>query len=114
MLIGWLAQSRRRRIAALESEQAEAALRAAADERLRIAHELHDVVAHSLGVIAVQASVGMQVVDADPAEARRALGNISRASRSSLAEIRRLLGVVRDPDGAPAYAPAPGWPTWAG
>ena len=69
MLIGWIAQSRRHRIAALESEQAEAALRAAADERLRIAHELHDVVAHSLGVIAVQAGVGMHVIDADPAEA---------------------------------------------
>jgi signal transduction histidine kinase len=108
MLIGWIAQSRRHRIAALESEQAEAALRAAADERLRIARELHDVVAHSLGVIAVQASVGMQVLDADPDEARHSLENISRASRSSLAEIRRLLGVVRKPEGAPAYAPAPG------
>ena len=108
MLIGWIAQSRRHRIAALESGQAEATLRAAADERLRIARELHDVVAHSLGVIAVQASVGMQVVDADPAEARRSLENISRASRTSLTEIRRLLGVVRNPEGAPSYAPAPG------
>jgi len=108
MLVGWSMQSRRQRIDAFEHEQAQAALRAAADERLRIAQELHDVVAHSLGVIAVQAGVGMKVLDADPAEARRSLENISRASRSSLAEIRRLLGMVRDGEGMPTYAPAPG------
>ena len=61
---------------ALEREQGEAARRAAADERLRIAQELHDVVAHSLGVIAVQAGVGAHVLDDDPAEARRALEHI--------------------------------------
>jgi signal transduction histidine kinase len=58
-------------------------------------------------VIAVQAGVGMHVVDSDPAEARLALEHISRTSRSSLAEIRRLLGVIRNPEGT-AYAPAPG------
>ena len=77
-LIGWTTQSRRDRIGALELGQAEAALRAAADERLRIAQELHDVVAHSLGVIAVQAGVGLHVIDSDVAEARRAFGNISQ------------------------------------
>jgi signal transduction histidine kinase len=92
----------------LELGQAEAALRAAADERLRIAQELHDVVAHSLGVIAVQAGVGMHVLDTDVAEARRAFGNISRTSRSSLTEIRRLLAVVRTAEGSPSYAPVPG------
>jgi signal transduction histidine kinase len=107
-LIGWTAQSRRQRIGALELGQAEAALRAAADERLRIAQELHDVVAHSLGVIAVQAGVGLHVIDSDVAEARRAFGNISRTSRSSLTEIRRLLAVVRNAEGAPSYAPIPG------
>ena len=108
MLIGWITQSRRLRIAALEDQQAEAALRAAADERLRIAREVHDVVAHSLGVIAVQASVGMQVIDTDPAEAKQALEDISGASRSSLAEIRRLLGAVRAEDGGASFAPTPG------
>jgi signal transduction histidine kinase len=107
-LIGWTAQSRRQRIGALELGQAEAALRAAADERLRIAQELHDVVAHSLGVIAVQAGVGLHVIDTDVAEARRAFGNISRTSRSSLTEIRRLLAVVRSDEGSPSYAPVPG------
>lgn len=108
MLIGWIAQSRRHRIAALEDHQAEAELRAAADERLRIAREVHDVVAHSLGVIAVQASVGLQVIDRDPAGAKQALADISGASRSSLAEIRRLLGAMRSPTADVAYAPAPG------
>jgi signal transduction histidine kinase len=107
-LIGWTFQSRRRRIEAFENEQAATALRAAAEERLRIAQELHDVVAHSLGVIAVQAGVGMKVIDADPEEARLALENISRTSRSSLAEIRRVLGMVRNEEGAPSYTPAPG------
>src|SRR4051812_9496756 len=107
-LIGWTAQSRRQRIRALELGQAEAALRAAADERLRIAQELHDVVAHSLGVIAVQAGVGLHVIDTDVAEARRAFGNISRTSRSSLTEIRRLLAVVRNTEELPNYAPVPG------
>lgn len=108
LLLGWTMQTRGQHIDALEHGQEEAALRAAADERLRIAQELHDIVAHSLGVIAVQAGVGMHVVDTDAAEARRALENISRTSRSSLAEIRRLLGVLRNADGTPAYTPAPG------
>jgi signal transduction histidine kinase len=108
MLAGWTMQSRRLRLDAAEREQEEAAGRAAADERLRIAQELHDVVAHSLGVIAVQAGVGMHVLDADPAAARRALTNISRTSRSSLAEIRGLLGLVRGGESAAPYAPTAG------
>ena len=69
---------------------------------------LHDVVAHSLGVIAVQAGVGMHVMDTNPGEARHALELISRSSRSSLAEIRRLLGLVRSGEPAVPYAPTPG------
>ena len=107
MLVGWTMQSRRLREDALEREQGEAALRAAADERLRIAQELHDVIGHSLGVIAVQAGVGMHLIDTDPAEAKRALEHISRTSRTSLAEIRRLLGLVRSGDATANYAPTP-------
>ena len=106
MLVGWTMQSRRLRFDALEREQGEASLRAAADERLRIAQELHDVFAHSLGVIAVQAGVGMHVIETDPAEAKRALEHISRTSRSSLAEIRRVLGLVRSGEPTVAYANA--------
>ena len=65
-----------------------------------------------MGVIAVQASVGEHVIDDNPAEAKRALEAISGVSRSTLAEIRRMLGVLRESDaaegGSPTYAPAPG------
>lgn len=91
----------------LAREHEEAAKRAVADERLRIAQELHDVVAHSMGVIAVQAGVGAHVIDADPAEAKRSLEAIATTSRTTLTEIRRLLGVLRA-DGDADYAPAPG------
>ena len=107
MLVGWTMQSRRLRYDALEREQGQAQQRAAADERLRIAQELHDVIGHSLGVIAVQAGVGMHLIDSDRNEAKRALEHISRTSRSSLAEIRRLLGLVRSGERGAVYAPTP-------
>ena len=69
---------------ALEKERDEEAKRAVAEERLRIAQELHDVVAHSMGVIAVQAGVGAHVIDTDPAEAKKSLDAISHTSRSTL------------------------------
>jgi signal transduction histidine kinase len=94
------------RAVALERERDEEAKRAVADERLRIAQELHDVVAHSMGVIAVQAGVGAHVIDTDPAEAKQSLEAISTTSRATLTEIRRLLGVLREDTGA-EYAPAP-------
>jgi signal transduction histidine kinase len=109
MLTGWSMQSRRMRYDALEREQDHAEVRAAAQERLRIAQELHDVIGHSLGVIAVQAGVGMHLIDSAPDEAKQALEHISRTSRSSLAEIRQLLGLVRSGEGLGApYAPTPG------
>jgi signal transduction histidine kinase len=91
----------------LERERDEEARRAVADERLHIAQELHDVVAHSMGVIAVQAGVGAHVIDTDPVEAKKSLEAISRTSRSTLTELRRLLGVLRE-DRAAEYTPAPG------
>ncbi len=97
----------REREALLEREREDEARRAVADERLHIAQELHDVVAHSMGVIAVQAGVGAHVIESDPAEAKRSLEAISTTSRSTLTELRRLLGVLRDDSGT-AYAPAPG------
>jgi signal transduction histidine kinase len=95
------------RAALLERERDEEAKRAVADERLRIAQELHGVVAHSMGVIAVQAGVGAHVIDKDPAEAKKSLDAIATTSRSTLTEIRRLLGVLRADEGG-AYQPAPG------
>lgn len=82
--------------------------RAVAEERLRIAQELHDVVAHSMSVIAVQAGVGAHVLDDRPDEARAALEAISATSRGTLDEMRRLLGVLRAGDGERSDAPAPG------
>jgi signal transduction histidine kinase len=95
------------RASALERERDEETRRALAEERLRIAQELHDVVAHSMGVIAVQAGVGAHVIDSEPGEAKKALEAISQTSRSTLVEIRRMLGVLREDQGA-SYVPAPG------
>jgi len=95
------------RASAVERERNEETRRALAEERLRIAQELHDVVAHSMGVIAVQAGVGGHVIDSEPREAKKALEAISQTSRSTLVEIRRLLGVLREDQGA-SYVPAPG------
>ena len=82
--------------------------RAATEERLRIARELHDVVAHSLSLIAVQAGVGNYVASARPAEAARALASIEATSRDALREMRRLLGVLRDESADADLAPAHG------
>jgi signal transduction histidine kinase len=118
--VAWLAgensRSRRARWAALEeraamleNEREERDRRAVADERLRIARDLHDIVSHAMSVIAVQAGTGHHLLDRDPEAARRALSNVETASRSALVEMRRMLGVLRDDDDAPgSRAPAPG------
>lgn len=77
-----------------------AARDAVAQERLRIARELHDVVAHGMSVIAVQAGVANYVVEEQPEEARRALGSIEETSRAGLQELRYMLTVLRAGDGA--------------
>ena len=82
--------------------------RAATGERLRIARELHDVVAHSLSLITVQAGVGSYVAGARPEEAARALASIETTSREALREMRRLLGVLRDDGAGTDLAPAHG------
>ncbi|GAA2745942.1 sensor histidine kinase [Kitasatospora cinereorecta] len=71
------------------------ARRAAGEERLRIARELHDVVAHSMGVIAVQAGVAHHVAAERPEEARQALSSIEETSRGALREMRAMLGILR-------------------
>jgi signal transduction histidine kinase len=97
------------RTAQLEQAREELARRAMAEERLRIAREMHDVVAHSLSMIAVQSGVGAHVAATQPEEARKALAAVEAASRTALNELRRLLGVLREV-GEPAgsRAPAPG------
>lgn len=77
------------------------ARRAMSEERLRIARELHDVVAHTLSVIAVQAGVANHVAGQHPHEAQRALTSIEQTSRDALREMRALLGVLREDGDAP-------------
>ncbi|MGH2736301.1 MAG: histidine kinase [Actinomycetota bacterium] len=91
----------------LEAARDELARAAVTDERLRIARELHDVVAHGLSLIAVQSGVGAHVMDEQPEEGRRALREIEKASRQALVEMRRLLGMLRE-GGEANLAPAPG------
>ncbi|WP_436761520.1 histidine kinase [Streptosporangium sp. V21-05] len=83
--------------------------RAVAEERLRIARELHDVVAHGMSLIAVKAGIANHVAAVRPEEAADALRVIETTSRSALAEMRQLLGVLRSGPGAsPGLAPSPG------
>jgi signal transduction histidine kinase len=98
------------RAARLEREREEKADRAVIEERARIARELHDVIAHNVSVMVVQAAAGEDVFDEDPGKARESLAAVASTGRAALAELRRLLGVIRADDdrGAPAYAPQPG------
>ena len=90
----------------LERERESEAARAVAEEQARIARELHDVIAHNLSVIVVQAAAGNDVFETRPDRAREALRRVEATGRSALAELRQLLGDVRT-NGA-EFAPQPG------
>lgn len=97
------------RAAALERSRAAEAEAAATAERNRIARDMHDVVAHHVSTMVVQAEAGPVVVGRDPAAATAAFDQISAAGKQALAEMRRLLGVLREhADGAAPLAPQPG------
>jgi signal transduction histidine kinase len=97
------------RAAQLEREQAATSRQAAAEEQARIAREVHDVVAHNLSVIVVQATAADTVFERDPAEAQRAVRAIGATARQALDELRRVLGVIRaDGQHAAELAPQPG------
>ena len=99
------------RAARLEREREERDERAVAAERTRIARELHDVIAHNVSVMVVQASAGEELFDRDPARARESLSSVAATGRAALTELRRLLGVIRTDDGgdaAASYTPQPG------
>jgi signal transduction histidine kinase len=97
------------RAARLERERAAEARRAVAEERTRIARELHDVVAHHVSMMVVQAEAGPVAVERDPARAAGAFEAIAATGRQALVEMRRLLGVLRgDGEPAPSLAPQPG------
>ncbi|HEX3567278.1 MAG TPA: sensor histidine kinase [Acidimicrobiales bacterium] len=113
--IGDSVRSRRAYMAGLAEQEAQRqrqemqqAERSIAEERLQIARELHDVVAHSLSVIAVQSAVGGHVLDSQPEEARNALAAVEMTSRGALEDLRRVLGVLRrDESVHPVLSPAP-------
>ena len=93
----------------LEREREEESRRAVAEERARIARELHDIIAHSVSVMVVQAAAGRRVIESQPETARASLESIETTGREALAEIRRLLGVLKRDEGAEdAKAPVPG------
>ncbi|MFG2400348.1 sensor histidine kinase [Streptomyces lydicus] len=110
-MAGLLSRERREHAVALRAQEVAEAVTA---ERLRIARELHDMVAHSIGVIAIQAGVGSRVIQTQPAAAREALRAIEATSRETLSGLRRTLGSLRQADrGATAseqspLAPSPG------
>ncbi len=90
----------------LEIERDQQAQIATAAERARIAREMHDIVAHSLSVVIAQADGGRYAAQADPDAAGRALGTIGETGRAALADMRRLLGVLRDDGGVGVLDPA--------
>jgi signal transduction histidine kinase len=97
------------RLTLAEQTRESEAQRRAEQERMRIARDLHDIVAHTLTSINVQAATAVQLIDRDPDHARAALETIEDASRDAIAELRAILGVLRDPDDPDApRAPPPG------
>lgn len=98
---------RREQWARDRAERAAAERRRVDAERLRIARELHDVLAHSISVINVQAGVGLALLDTNPEQARTALSTIKVASKEALGEVRQVLDTLRAPGEAPR-TPAPG------
>ncbi|MGW6022801.1 sensor histidine kinase [Streptomyces sp. NPDC055099] len=102
LIAAWMAgSSARERRTHADALRAQATARAVTAERLRIARELHDMIAHSIGVIAIQAGVGSRVIDTQPAEARNALRTIEATSRETLAGLRRTLVALRRPEPGP-------------
>ncbi|MFF1906226.1 sensor histidine kinase [Kitasatospora sp. NPDC058218] len=110
-MVGLLSRERREHAVALRSQEVAEAVTA---ERLRIARELHDMVAHSIGIIAIQAGVGSRVIETQPAEAREALRAIETTSRETLSGLRRTLVALRQADSGaadsaqPSRTPTPG------
>ena len=95
------------RAEAAERDSRDRAARAVAEERARIARELHDLVAHSMGVIVIQAQGAQRALDASPEQARAALSSIENAGRTGLTEMRRLLGLLTESGEVAGTTPQP-------
>ncbi len=114
MLLGQVLRHRTRlnealeaKAARIERERRDEADAAALDERTRIAGELHDVVAHALSAMTIQAGAARRLVERDPEKARAAFATAEHTGREALTELRRLLGVLRREDEDLALAPQP-------
>jgi signal transduction histidine kinase len=114
-LIAYALQRRGKRAAELEEraaffehEREEMERAAVADERRRIARELHDVIAHSITLMTVQAGAARLVLTEDPKRARESVVSVEETGRHALAELRRLLGILRTDDGEASLVPQPG------
>ena len=94
-VVGDMVRAQRERAALLVAHRDEAVQRAAADERVRIARDLHDVVAHHVSVIVVQAEAAQEVLAARPEQAGAAMATVADTARSALTELRRMMGVLR-------------------
>jgi signal transduction histidine kinase len=113
-LAGWVVHRQRRQVGELTDqavvlarEREERAAAAVAQERARLARELHDVVAHSVSVMVIQAGAAEQVLAGDPERARAPLQSIQTTGRQTVVELRRLLGILREGDQELATAPQP-------
>jgi len=101
-VVGDSTRSQRERTAWLAQRQHDEARRAAAEERVRIARDLHDVVAHHISVIVVQAEAAQEVLASHPERAEGAMATVADTARTALGELRRMLGLLRsDPGRAP-------------
>jgi signal transduction histidine kinase len=103
-----LIRARSQRAVAVRNRQAEEARRRAMQERLAIARDLHDVVAHNISVINVQANTALHLMDRQPERAREALTAIHEVSRQALGELRSVLGVLRADGADLPLVPSPG------
>jgi signal transduction histidine kinase len=103
-----LIRSRNQRTAALARSRAEELRRLAGEERMKMARDLHDVVAHNISVINVQANTALHLMDRQPERARMALTTINDVSKQALVELRSVLGVLRDVDETAPRSPSPG------
>ena len=102
-----LIRSRNQRTAALARSRTEELRRLAGEERMKMARDLHDVVAHNISVINVQANTALHLMDRQPERARQALTTINEVSKQALVELRSVLGVLRDVDESAPRSPSP-------
>src|SRR4029453_1121537 len=108
LVVAEVARAQRERAAQAARAHAEESRRQASEERLRIARELHHVLAHNISLINVQAGVALHLLDERPEQARTALSAIKQASNEALGELRGVLDVLRQAGEQPPRAPEPG------